>query len=323
MQLKETNRIFQEIRGKDNKTQNVVHNTTISDIVSHKTETESEYSDPEFEEYSEEEDDFSEEQTLDNTFLIISQARKDEVNIRTSCNLFEKTQTEVSTNNRESVVKWLIKLHYYFNLTNEVLFNSITYLDILMCTKNIPKAKLQLYASVCYWVSAKVDTRAQPSIEKFNELTGEKFTIDLFASVEIELITALNFKLSYPTAKLFIRQPLNKYEANENIRNISRFISEISLFKFEFLDYRPSMIAASALILSFASMGQIETAKEILKQELEFGSNINILKKCLHILKKHVAIEVESHLMTSTIQVKELLQMMNLNFDIEAFFQSR
>ncbi|OHT16754.1 Cyclin, N-terminal domain containing protein [Tritrichomonas foetus] len=321
MQLQETNRISQGFRTKEILSSSLSQPLANIHKSTHVLEDDSEYSDPEFDDSEDEEESVEEEEATNSTSIIINQAKKEEINIRSSCQMFLKTQTEIKTNYREVAVKWLLKLHYNFHLANDVLFNAITYFDILLSNKKIPKSELQLYAVVCYWVSAKVDTRVQPSVAQFNNLSGEHFTNELFSRVEIELLGVLGYKLSFPTSKFFMRQPLTLLGADEKVTHVSRLVSEVALIKFDFMDYRPSINAAASVIISFACLGHTDKAIEMIKTELLDGSNMESLLNCTKLQCKYSKEFIATHKESSSNEVKSLFDLVNMEIDFDNMFQ--
>ena len=318
MQLQETNRIGSFNRPK----QIILHQSEpLSNITinNHNViEIDSEYSDPEIED-SDEEYVETEEKELTSTELIISQARNEEILIPISCDLFLSAQKAILPEFRESAVKWAIRINYYFRLTNDVLFNAISYFDILLCHKTITKSEILIYIAVCYWISAKVDTRKQPSVQELNEASGAHFTSQQFIEVEVELLKILHFKLQYPTTKFFMRQQQHEFKAvdDSHVLDMSRFISEVSLLKFQFLDYRYSIIASSITILSFAAFNHISKAIEVATKELQFGTNPDILKNCVSLLKRYSKLMMNDNKNTKSKGIQDMFELSNLDVDVE------
>lgn len=287
----------------------------------------SEYSDPELE-YSDDdvvykEGNDEEDDEITSIEMMVNTARKEEAEVPISCNLFTAMQKEITPSNRENVVKWLIQLNYYFQLTNDVLFNAVSYIDILLCSKTIKKKDISVYAAVCYWVSSKVDTRAQPSVQEFNEASGFQFTNELFKKTEIELIKLLKFKLHYSTTKFFMRQYQDEFYASEDqkVIDFSRFLSELSILKFDFLDYRASTIATSIMIIAFSAFGHIASAIDIAVKELSYNTDREIIKKCIELLKKHAQKLMSENKDPKSRGMKELFDKVNMDFDVDEIFQ--
>lgn len=324
MQLQESNRIFQFSSNKRVfKSLSQPVNQVVMDE-ENPISNDSEYSDPEFNDSSDSDmQNLEEEDEITSIELMVNTAKKEESEVHISCNLFSSFQKELTPSNRESVVKWLIKLNYYFHLTNDVLFNTITFLDILFCNKTIKKTDISIYAAVCYWISSKVDTRAQPSVKEFNEASGFQFTKELFAKKETEIISMLNYKLHYPTTKFFMRQLQDEfYSRNDtDVIDFSRFLSEVSIIKFEFLDYKPSIIASSILIIASSSFGHMGNAIDVAVKEIKYGTDVNCIKKCVDLLMKYASLLMNENKDSKSRGIKELFDKADMNFDVEEILQ--
>lgn len=324
MQLRESNRIYQISSNKRvfKSLSQPVERVALD--VLNPVSNDSEYSDPELN-YSDDDINHNEEEEdeLTSIELMVNTARKEEMQVQISCNLFSAMQKEITPINRENVIKWLIKLNYYFRLTNDVLFNTVYYLDILLCSKMITKNDISAYAAVCYWISSKVDTRAQPSIKEFNDASGFQFTRELFSKIEIEIITILRYKLHYPTTKFFMRQLQDEFYSSEdeNVIDFSRFLSEVSIIKFDFLNYKPSVIASSILIVASSSFGHFGNAVDVAVKEISFGTDIDIIKSCIELLKKHALLLMNDNKDTKSRGIKELFDKADMNFDIDEIMQ--
>ena len=324
MQLKESNRIYQIASNKRvfKSLSQPVHQVVLNE--KNPIPSDSEYSDPELVFSSDDDNENQEEEDeITSIELMVNTARKEEIDVHTSCNLFTEMQNEITPSNRESVVKWLIKLNYYFRLTNDVLFNTVTFIDILLCTKAIKKADMSVYAAVCYWISSKVDTRAQPSVKEFNDASGFNFTQELFSKKEIEIISILDYKLHYPTTKFFMRQLQDEFYSSEdeNVIDFSRFLSEISIIKFEFLDYKPSTIAASILIIASSSFGHVGNAVDVAVKEISFGTDLSIIKECINLLMKYALLLMDENKESKSRGIKELFDKANMDIDFEEILQ--
>lgn len=293
MHVRENNQIINIPTSESDKINNGMTNNQI-----YVDDYESEYSDPDFEDEVEEEEEHDSFDELLHDFpagseYIYDCSLQEEVAIPRSTNDFYDCQTEITPKQRESAVKWILKLNFYFKLTSDSTYNAVTYLDIFLSNRKIQKKELQLYAVVCYWLAAKVDTRAQPSIEKINEATGENFTQESFNSAEDIILDVLSYQLSYPTSKFFMRFYLSIGNSTDNTILIANLFTEIALLKFEFMDFKPSIIAAASVVFSLKIESRDEDAKRILS--LIPCINYLSIQKCIELIQQHV-ISIKSQL---------------------------
>jgi hypothetical protein len=221
-----------------------------------------EYSDPDFS-YSEESGDESLSSPIED--LIFKRSLLLEREIPRSSAQMISTQSDFNPLHRERAIHRIIELNYRFQLSSDALYNAVCYFDIVLSNVSIAPTDFELVASVCYWISSKVDTRYEPTVDKINDTIGTTFTLSSFKSMEITILKALKFQLTFPTAKFFMRHIFKKSLATEPIFNVSNLLVEVALLKFKFVDVFPSVLAASAIAISWAGIGNMEMAHVSIK----------------------------------------------------------
>lgn len=224
-----------------------------------------------------------------------------------------ETQKFIKPKHRELVVRWIIQLNYHYKLTSDTLYNAITYLDIFLSKVPIPLEKLQLYAAVCYWISAKIDNRCQPSVSEFSNVSNEKFTVAQFSAAEVQIISALNFVLSYPTSKLFMRRILYLTSNDQLIIEMTNFFTEIALQKWEFVGIPPYTCAISAVFCSCAILGKEEDAFNVVKAVKDFELFVACSNEMLH--QGKLAMQKQSN----SEKTSELFSHINFDIDISKY----
>jgi hypothetical protein len=225
----------------------------------------SEYSDPDFTDSDECPEDISSIPTED---LIFSRSLILENQIPRSSARILEIQSPFDATNRERAVHRIIELNYHFQLSSDALYNAVCYFDILLSTFPFKLDSYQLIAAVCYWLSSKVDTGLKLTVDRINELIGTAFTSDSFKSMEITILNALGFQLSFPTAKMFMRRILTKSNATNDVFHVSNLLVEVALMKFQFVDVRPSIIAAAAIAVSWAGLRNLEAARMAIRESI-------------------------------------------------------
>ena len=226
------------------------------------------------------------------------------------------TQTEMSTKHREIVVRWLIQLNYHFKLTSDTLYNAVSFFDIYISKCPIKLSELQLYAAVCYWMSAKVDTRCQPSVEDFNKISNEHFTVEQFSKAEVEVFRALNYRLSYPTSKFFMRRLLLLTSKDQYVIEMTNFFTEIALQKWDYVGIPPYIIAVSAIFCSCASLENEEDAFVIMKAC--HSEDYDQLIECIKLMIQHGSLLRQKH--KDNKKCSELFARLNFDINLQHYF---
>ena len=226
------------------------------------------------------------------------------------------TQNEMTTKHREIVVRWLIQLNYHFKLTSDTLYNAVTFFDIFISKVPVKLTEVQLYAAVCYWMSAKVDTRCQPTVEDFNEISNETFTVQQFSRVELQILKALNFKLSFPTSKLFMRRLLLLTTNDQYEIEMANFFTEIALQKWDFVGISQYLISIAAVFSSCASLGKEDDAFMITRTCPP--SDIDRLVEIIKLMIQHGIVLSQKH--KDIKKCAELFSQLNFNIDLQHYF---
>ena len=291
-------------------------------------------------EYSDPSDIYSDSENLDETDLddlfakVDSENANDILQVVKCANIIERkaieeqeltpiskeailsTQKEMTTKHREIVVRWLIQLNYHFKLTSDTLYNAVTFFDIYISKCQIKLQELQLYAAVCYWMSAKVDTRCQPSVEEFNKISNESFTVEQFSKAEVDVFRALNYKMSYPTSKLFMRRLLLLTSKDQYVIEMTNFFTEIALQKWDYVGIPPYIIAVSAIFCSCASLENEEDAFVIMKACP--SDEVDLLIECIKLMIQHGSLMRQKH--KDNKKCSELFARLNFDINLQHFF---
>jgi len=226
------------------------------------------YSDNEL--YEEEENYYEDEEMLEtdiqnmsNPFFVARYAEKiflnaqnEELSSIIPVGQFEKIQDTITPKMRAILVRWLIDFHSTYGLSSDTLFNSVMYLDIIMSKISLTKLNLQLFGSVCLWISAKMDEVCIPSVHDFLEHCNVHYSKEEFLITEQNVFSLLNYKLHYPTIKTFARRLLESINPDQNVTEVSGFLCEAALLHHELACYRQSAIAFAIIAVANVALGR-------------------------------------------------------------------
>lgn len=287
------------------------------------SDEEDEYSDPEL---NDSEDEYESEDYihLSNSNPVIYKSMfqnslEEEKKIEISKERFLAVQKRIDPDMRDKAIQWLILMHYHFQMTSDTLHNALMYFNILLSKIPLEKSDIMLYGSVCYWIAGKIDTKTKPSIKDFSDYSGEKYTLDLFVNTEITICQALEFHLSFPTIMHFIRYLLDVVNCDQRLMMVSNFFVEIAIASFEYIDFRPSIIAQSSIVVACACLNEYEFARKVIA--CISSSSVEMLMDCIQKLKKHGTVAVTNKLRSCNQQNElQLLSLMNMDFTIKNIF---
>ncbi|KAL1801949.1 hypothetical protein ACET3Z_030596 [Daucus carota] len=169
-------------------------------------------------------------------------------------NYMEKVQTDITIGMREILVDWLVEVADEYKLISDTLYLAVSYIDRYLSSHALSRNKLQLLGVSCMLIASKHEEITPPRIEDFCYITDNTYVKEEVVEMEKDILKFLNFEVSNPTTKTFIRSFLRA--ANENPTPNLKFeilvcyLAELSLLNYGFLRFNPSMIAASAIFLS-------------------------------------------------------------------------
>ena len=217
-----------------------------------------EYSDPDLSS-SESEEVVVTEPTED---FIYRKCLRDEKNIPVSASKMTEMNGPDVSDWRQRSIRRIAKFHYFFRMSTDAFFNAITYFDIYISKTRVDPEELDLLIVSCYILAVKFDHRSQIVPDQINKLLQTNYTKSDFGAMEMKLVSTLDFNLSFPTAHMFMNRFVTRVRASPETKEIASVLIEIAVMLFQFVDVVPSVLAASAVAVSCAVIGDKKAAKK-------------------------------------------------------------
>ncbi|KAF3435508.1 hypothetical protein FNV43_RR22597 [Rhamnella rubrinervis] len=180
-----------------------------------------------------------------------------EANRRPLPNYMEKVQKDVSADMREVLVDWMVEISEEYKLVSDTLYLSVSYVDSFLSSFPISRNKLQLVGVSCMLIASKYEEISPPHAEDFCYITDNTFTKEEVLDMERNVLKFLNFEMSNPTTKNFLRIFTRTVNALENRKYFDAhfeflgcYLAELSLLDYFCVRFLPSVVAASAIFLS-------------------------------------------------------------------------
>lgn len=296
-------------------------------------EADDEYSDPEtdYDESSDTEDPLDDLLDIDIRNLdqpeklpklaetIFTLAQEDIQSISSSVEQIYAVQTDISPDRHEVGVKWLFQIQGIYRMSSDTLFEAAAYLNIVMSNRNMTRHNFQLYVVTCIWMAAKIEERSYPKLEHLLSMCGESYSSDDFLRCERDILQILDYRLNYPTAKLFLRRLLDVIDADGDIVEVSYFFCDLSLVHVDILDFPPDVVALACACLGKVCLNQFCPTKRMMM----YGhiDDIKSTKLCAERLLAHAPLVVgnEKHFLYERYTIPELtgaVTRMNLSPEI-------
>lgn len=168
---------------------------------------------------------------------------------------------------RTILVDWLIDVFINFSLRPETIFLCVQILDRFIAKKPISRTKLQLAGACSLLIASKYEDVYAPEINDLIFVAKNSFSESNMKDMEECICKTLGFRFSLPSSFTFLqrylkatfsRADLNEEFDREEEHGViiieSLYFCLLSLLSYECLQFKPSMIAASAMYLTFCRL---------------------------------------------------------------------
>ncbi|XP_014664575.1 PREDICTED: G2/mitotic-specific cyclin-B3-like isoform X3 [Priapulus caudatus] len=160
------------------------------------------------------------------------------------------TQVEISASMRAILVDWLVEVQENFELNHETLYLAVKIIDLYLSRVTISKEKLQLVGSTAIFIACKFDERCPPLSDDFLYICDDAYNKEELIKMEQMILKALDFDLGTPSSYRFLRRYAKCAKANMELLTLARYICELSLQDYEFVDCSDSKLGAACLLLA-------------------------------------------------------------------------
>lgn len=173
-------------------------------------------------------------------------------------------EQEINARMRTILVDWLVQVHLRFHLLQETLFLTVQLIDRYLQVQSVSKSKLQLVGVTAMFVAAKYEEMYPPEINDFVYITDNAYTKSQIRNMEMLMLEALNFAVGKPLCLHFLRRNSKAGGADAQKHTLAKYLMEMTLPEYDFVQYDPSEIAAAALNL----------AMQLLEPDVEWSSTL-------------------------------------------------
>ncbi|XWS17014.1 hypothetical protein CRYUN_Cryun33cG0031300 [Craigia yunnanensis] len=192
---------------------------------------------------------------------IYNSIRVTELNHRSSTNYMEQLQQDINPSMRGILIDWLVEVSEEYKLVSDTLYLTVSLIDRFLSHNFIEKQRLQLLGVACMLIASKYEEICAPRVEEFCFITDNTYTRGEVLKMESKVLNFLYFQLSVPTTKTFLRRFIQAAQATYKVPCIeleflANYLAELTLLKYNFLKFLPSLIAASAVFLARWTLNQ-------------------------------------------------------------------
>eukprot|EP00890_Picochlorum_soloecismus_P002071 jgi/Picsp_1/2865/NSC_01090-R1_protein len=192
--------------------------------------------------------------------VIFENLRQSEKMRRPGTTYMDSVQTDINPAMRSILVDWLVEVGQEYRLSSDTLFLSVAYVDRFLSLCDVRRNKLQLVGVTSMLIASKYEEIYAPQIDEFCFITDNTYTREEVLETEKELLKALEFDLTQPTTKTFLRRYIKAASGEIPLDVMFEFLvsylAELTLMDYSMLNYLPSQVAASCVLLGLFLMGK-------------------------------------------------------------------
>jgi G2/mitotic-specific cyclin-B, other len=165
--------------------------------------------------------------------------------------MYMSHQEEINAMMRAILIDWLIEVHMKFKLVPETLYLCINIIDRYCSAVDVKRRKLQLVGVTALLIACKYEEIYPPEVRDCVYITDRAYTRQEVLDMEQSILKALEYRLSAPTAYSFLTRFLRIINASDILKAAANYYLERTLQEYEFLQFRASLVACSAVCLAF------------------------------------------------------------------------
>ncbi|XP_020223100.1 cyclin-A2-2 isoform X2 [Cajanus cajan] len=182
---------------------------------------------------------------------------------RSLSNYMDELQQDINPSMRGILIDWLVEVSEEYKLVPDTLYLTVNLIDRFLSQSLIQKQRLQLLGVTCMLIASKYEEMCAPRVEDFCFITDNSYTKAEVLKMESEILNVLHFQLSVPTTKTFLRRFIlaaqYSYKVSDaELEFLANYLAELTLVEYSFLQFLPSLIAASAVLLARWTLNQSE-----------------------------------------------------------------
>jgi hypothetical protein len=186
-------------------------------------------------------------------------------------------------------------------MDRDLVFIAMSFFDRYLSRYHVDETLTQLVAMTCLYLAVKVHSSKKISISSIVSLSRGVFRLDQVVKMEMCILKSLNWHLNPPTPTTFIDilQPLmleltEDEDAVAEIKDIAKYLLELSVCDSYFINKNASLIAYAAII---AAMNVLVTPIKIQKQlqSLPNTASASSIEECAERLQNIYAVLVGEH----------------------------
>jgi hypothetical protein len=156
---------------------------------------------------------------------------------------------------REKICEWCYRLVDHWELARESVSVAMNILDRYVSSRVTPPQTYMLAALTSLHVAVKVVGPFKLRIDDLAELANRQFSVEDIISMELSMLSALNWRVHPPTAAGFCGELIDctfsestPDDVLDDLKEMARYLTELSVCEYFFTTRKPSSIALASII---------------------------------------------------------------------------
>uniref|UniRef100_A0A8D0HWT3 G2/mitotic-specific cyclin-B3 n=1 Tax=Sphenodon punctatus TaxID=8508 RepID=A0A8D0HWT3_SPHPU len=163
---------------------------------------------------------------------------------------YMENQHDISRDMRAILVDWMVEVQENFELTHETLYLAVKLVDHYLVEVISMRDKLQLIGSTAILIASKFEERCPPCIDDFLYICDDAYNREEIIAMEMSILRMLKFDINIPIPYRFLRRFAKCAHATMETLTLARFICELTLQEYDYVQESASQLAASCLLLA-------------------------------------------------------------------------
>ncbi|XP_075752662.1 G2/mitotic-specific cyclin-B3 [Pelodiscus sinensis] len=164
-------------------------------------------------------------------------------------NYMEK-QHDISRDMRAILVDWMVEVQENFELNHETLYLAVKLVDHYLVEVVSMRDKLQLIGSTAILIASKFEERCPPCVDDFLYICDDAYKREELIAMEMSILRTLKFDINIPIPYRFLRRFAKCARASMETLTLARFICEMTLLEYDYVQESASKLAAGCLLLA-------------------------------------------------------------------------
>jgi len=185
---------------------------------------------------------------------------------------------------REKICEWNFQVVDHYDISREIAFISLNYLDRYLSARPVNRKTFQLVAMTSLYLAIKLYDHTPISMSSFVELSHGYFKTEHIAAMESSILWTLSWRVHPPTPLSFVRNFILLLEESDcaptvalEVMEAARFVTELSVCDYYFTSCKPSWIALGSVLTAFESFDEITLPMHVRVAFLKYVQSMRII----------------------------------------------